>query len=138
MGLDDGEGLTAHRVGGDDASTGGGRDRALVAGSPQQVDADEVGDVAGAGLGGDIGEGAGLHDGTMLEDDDAVGEGVGVDGIVGDEEADTVEGGEVAAEVAADVAASTGIEGGEGFIEQEQAWLGGQRPGQGDTLRLAA
>ena len=74
----------------------------------------------------------------MLEDDDAVGEGVGVDRIVGDEEADPVEGGEVAAQVAANVAASTGIEGGEGLIEQEQAWLGRQGAGQGDALRLAA
>ena len=104
----------------------------------EQVDADEVGDVAGPGLGGDVAERAGLHDRTAFEDDDAVGEGVGVDGVVGDEEADAVERGEVAAEVAADVAAGAGVEGGERFVEQEQARLGGQRAGEGDALRLAA
>ena len=49
-----------------------------------------------------------------------------------------MEGGEVTAEVAANVAASTGVEGGEGFIEQEQAWLGCQGASQGDALGLAA
>ncbi len=73
-----------------------------------------------------------------FEDDDAVGEGVGVDGVVGDEEADAVERGEVAAQVAADVAAGAGVEGGERFVEQQQAGLGGQGPGQGDALGLAA
>ena len=63
----------------------------------EEVDADEVGDVAGAGLGGDVGQGAGLHHLTSFEDDDAVGEGEGVDGIVGDEQADAVERGEVTA-----------------------------------------
>ena len=104
----------------------------------EEVDADEVGDVAGPGLGGDVGERAGLHDAPAFEDDDAVGQGVGVDGVVGDEQADAVEGGEVAAQVAADVAAGAGVEGGERLVEQEQAGLGGQRPGQRDPLRLAA
>ena len=75
---------------------------------------------------------------SALEDDDAVGEGVGVDGVVGDEEADAVEGGEVAAQVAADVAAGAGVEGGERFVEEQQARLGRQRAGQGDALGLAA
>ena len=74
----------------------------------------------------------------MFEDDDAVGEGVGVDGVVGDEEADAVEGGEVAAQVAADVAAGAGVEGGERFVEEQQARLGGEGAGQGDALGLAA
>ena len=73
-----------------------------------------------------------------FEDDDAVGEGVGVDGVVGDEQADAVERGEVAAQVAADVAAGAGVEGGERFVEQQEAGLGGQGAGQGDPLGLAA
>ena len=89
-------------------------------------------------MGGDVGEAAGLDDRSTLEDDDAVGEGVRVDRIVGDEEADAVEGGEVAAQVAAHIAASTGVERGEGLVEQEQAWFGGQGAGQRDALRLAA
>ena len=36
------------------------------AGAGEQVDADEVGDVAGAGLGGDVGERAGLDDAAVL------------------------------------------------------------------------
>ena len=78
----------------------------------EEIDADEVGDVSGSGLGGDVGQRSGLHDLAGFEDDDAVGEGVGVDGVVGDEQADTVEGGEVAAEVAAHVAAGADVEGG--------------------------
>ena len=72
-----------------------------------------------------------------FEDDDAVGEGVGVDGVVGDEEADAVERGEVAAQVAADVAAGAGVEGGERLVEEEQRaarWPGrgrGRRAGPG-------
>ncbi len=73
-----------------------------------------------------------------FEDDDAVGQGVGVDGVVGDEEPDAVEGGQVATQVPAHVAASAGIERGERFIEQEQARLGGQGAGQRHALSLAA
>ena len=114
----------------------------IVPSSPvprEQVDADEVGDVARPGLGGRRRRGVPVcTTEPCFEDDDAVGEGVGVDGIVGDEQADAVEGGEVAAQVAANVAASAGVEGGEGLVEQEQARLGGQGAGEGDALRLAA
>ena len=138
VGLDDGERVAVDGVGGDDAGAGGRGDAAVVPAAAEEVDADEVGDVAGAWSGGDVGEGAGLDDVAVFEDDDAVGEGVGVDGVVGDEEADAVERGEVAAEVAADVAAGAGVEGGEGFVEEQQAWLGGEGAGQGDALRLSA
>ncbi len=113
-------------------------DGAVAAGAGEQVDADEVGDVAGAGVGSDVGQGAGLDDATSFEDDDAVGEGVGVDRVVGDEEAHAVEGGEVAAQVPADVTAGAGVEGGERLVEEQQARLGGQGAGQGDALGLAA
>ena len=89
-------------------------------------------------MGGDLGERAGLDDAPCLEDGDAVGEGVGVDGVVGDEQPDAVERGEVPAQVAADLAAGAGVEGGEGLVEQQQAGLGGEGPGQGDALGLAA
>ena len=109
----------------------------LAAVAGEQVDADEVGDVSGSGVRGDVVERAGLDDSAVFEDDDAVGEGVGVDGVVGDEEADTVERGEVAAQVAADVTAGAGVEGGERLVEQQQAGFGRQRSSQGDALRLA-
>ena len=64
--------------------------------------------------------------------------GVGVDGIVGDEKADAVEGGQVAAEVAADLAAGADVEGGEGLVEEEKSGFGGQGAGEGDPLGLAA
>ena len=104
----------------------------------EEVDADEAGDVAGARSGGDIGERARLDDGAVVEDDDAVGQRVGVDGIVGDDEADAIERGEVSAQVATDVAAGAGVEGGEGFVEEQQPGLGGEGTGQRDALRLAA
>ena len=44
----------------------------------------------------------------------------------------------MAAQVAADVAAGAGVERGERLVEQEQAGLGGQRPGQRDPLGLTA
>ena len=112
--------------------------RAAVAGAGEQVHADQVGDVAGPRAGGDLGERAVLHDPARLEDHDPVGQGVGVDRVVGDEQADAVEGGQVAAQVAADLAAGAGVEGGQRLVEQQQAGLGGQRPGQRDPLGLAA
>ena len=73
-----------------------------------------------------------------FEDGHPVGEGVGVDGIVRDEQADPVERLEVPAEISTDVTAGAGVECGEWFVEQEQPRLGGQRTGQGDTLGLTA
>ena len=139
VGLDDGEGRSVDRVGGRRSV----RPVAVVmmpcrARAAEEVDADEVGDVARPGSGGDLGERAGLHDPAGFEDHHPVGEGVGVDGVVGDEEADAVERGEVAAQVAAHVAAGAGVEGGQRLVEQQQPRLGGQRPGQRDPLRLPA
>ena len=104
----------------------------------EQVHADEVGDVAGTGLGGDVGERSGLDHPAGFEDDHPVGQGIGVDGVVGDEQPDPVEGGQVTAEVAAHVAAGADVEGGQRFVEQQQPWLGGQGPGERDALGLTA
>ena len=44
----------------------------------------------------------------------------------------------MAAQVAAHLAAGAGVERGERLVEQQQARLGGERPGEGDALRLPA
>jgi hypothetical protein len=49
-----------------------------------------------------------------------------------------MERGEVAAELGADLDAGAGVEGREGLVEEQEAGIGGERAGQGDTLRLAA
>ena len=69
-----------------------------------EVGADEVGDVARSGVGGDLGDRADLDDPAGIEDRDPVGERVGIDRIVGDQHAHAVERVEVAAQVAADAA----------------------------------
>jgi len=56
---------------------------------------------------------------------------------VGDEEAGAGEGRQVAAQIGADRQAGAGIEGGEGLVEEEQAGVGRQGPGQCHPLRLA-
>ena len=104
----------------------------------EQVEADELGDVARPGVGGDVGQRALLHHVTALEDDDAVGEGVGVDGIVGDHQAHPVERLEVPTQVPAHGAAGADVERRQRLVEQEDPRIGGQRPGQGDALGLAA
>ena len=75
---------------------------------------------------------------SALDDDESVGEDDRIDGVVGDEQAGAVEGGEVAAQLRPHRHPGRGVEGGERLVEQEQARIGGQGPGEGDALRLAA
>ena len=118
------------RIGGDDSTAGGGREHAVAAHTGDEVHADEVGDVARAGTRGHVGERAGLGDCTPLQDDHAVRERVGVDGVVGDEQPNAVECGQVLPQISAHVGAGAGVERGQGFVEQQQARLGRQRTGE--------
>ena len=102
-----------------------------------QVHPHQVGHVARPGVGRDLGQGAGLHGSTALEDHHPIGQGVGVERIVGDEQPHALEGGEVAAQVAAHVGAGADVEGGQRLVEQEQPGVGGQGPGQRHPLGLA-
>src|SRR6266516_5422161 len=91
-GVDDGEDLPAvaaglvGAVGGDQVGAAGQFDMAVggVDAAAQQVEADQVGDVAGAGAGADLGGGAGLGDPASFEHHDLVGEGHGLDRVVSD------------------------------------------------------
>ena len=130
MGLDDCEGGTVDGIGGDDSPARRGREHAVATDTGDQVHADQVGDVARPGPRGDVGEGAGLRDRASLEDDDPVGERVGVDGVVGDEQAHAVERGEVSPQVSPHVGAGAGVERGKRLVEQEQARLGRRAPGR--------
>ncbi len=89
-------------------------------------------------MAGDLGGGVVLEGAAVLEDEDAVGEGDGLDGVMGDDEADAAEAGEVGAQGVPDVGAGGLVEGGEGFVEDEEPGAGGERPGEGDPLGLAA
>ena len=67
-----------------------------------------------------------------------LGQGDGLHRVVGHQEADAVVAVELAAQLPAGLEAGAGVEGGQGLVEQQQPGLGGQRPGQGDPLGLAA
>ena len=75
----------------------------------------------------------------LVEHHQPVGEGEGVDGVVGDDHGGSRRSRPGAAlEVATDLGPGGGVEGGEGLVEQEDLGLGGQGPGQGHPLGLAA
>lgn len=117
MGLDHDKGGTMDLIGWHNAPTGRGGDHAVVPGAGKEVDADEVGDIPGPGSRADVGEG------------------VGVDRIVGDEEAGTVEGREMAAEITTNVVSGAGVKGRQRLVEEEEPWFG-QGSGQGHALGL--
>ena len=138
MRLDHRERGAVHRVGGHDAPTPVGHQRAVLGRAGQQVHADEIGDVAGAGLGGHVGQRALLGDAARLEDDDTIGEGIGIDRIVGHQEADARERGQLLAQVAPHRPARAGVERGQRLVEQQQPGLGRHGAGQRDPLGLPA
>ncbi len=104
----------------------------------EEVDADELGDVARGRPGRDVRRDAGLGDMPPLDDDEAVGEDERVHRVVRDEESGALKRGEVAAELGTDLDAGAGVEGGEGLVEEQQSGVRGERTGEGDTLGLAA
>lgn len=64
--------------------------------------------------------------------------GEGVGGIVGDEDGEHFLVGEPGFEAVEEVVAGLGVESGEGFVEEEEAWLGGEGAGEGDALCFSA
>jgi len=137
--MHDGEHRTGSRMVGDDQRaalieadvTVGGR-------AGEQVGPGELSDPPRAGPPGDLGGGAGLGDATVVEDDDVISQDGGIDRIMGDEETNTGERGEVAAKVAPDLVAGGGVERGERLVQQQDLRLGRERAGQCDSLRLSA
>ncbi len=134
--MDDGERGTDDRVCRHDPSTGDRGDGVVITGAREEVHTDEIGHIAGPRMCGDRGEGAGLYHAPLLEDDDAISERVHVDRVMGDEEANAVEGGEVAAQVAPDLGAGARVERGEWLVEQEKPGFRRERTGKGHTLGL--
>lgn len=67
-----------------------------------------------------------------------VGEGFGVFGVVGDEQQGDVEFALEGGHVVAHLGAQAGVEGGEGFVEQEPVGAHGAGAGEGGALALAA
>ncbi len=85
----------------------------------------------GNGWAGESGGGAG-------EDEDVVGQPDGFVDIVGDEEGGGVGVDEEVAQKGLEVEAKKGVDGGEGFVEEEEAGVDGEGAGQGGTLGHAA
>ncbi len=111
----------------------GGHDHAA-----QEVSADEPRREGAAGCVEQLDGGASLRDPARLDDSDVVRERHDVEQVVGDEQ----DAGRAAVQqVSQDVPHVGGdldVEGGQGFVEQEQVGLDGERAGEGDALRLAA
>src|SRR5215213_8698628 len=137
-GVDGGEHLAAVAAGGDQPPAALQVDGGAVGPAPVEVDPDQLGHVRRARPGADLGRGAGLGDPAAFQDDQAVGEGDGLQGVVGHQQPGAVEGGQVAAEVAADLGAGGGVEGGQGLVQEQQPGVASHGPGQGDPLGLAA
>lgn len=112
---------------------------AVVDAAVENVDVAEEGE--DEGVGGfvvDFFRGTDLFHTAAVHDEDAVGDFEGFFLIVGDKEAGDVDFIMEFAEPAAEFFADLGIEGTEGFIEEEDFGAGGQGAGEGDALALAA
>lgn len=79
-----------------------------------------------------------LHGTAVLQDEDPVRERHGLHRVVGDDQTDAVEVVQMAAQGGADPGAGRLVEGGEGFVEQQQPGAGGERAGQRHPPGLAA
>ena len=85
-----------------------------------------------------LGRRAHLRDAPVLEQDEAVGQRHRLDGIVRDEDGRSREGRERVAEQRAEPRTGRGVDGGERFVEQQEAGLARKRPGERHPLTLAA
>lgn len=79
-----------------------------------------------------------LEDPAVVQDEDPVGQRDRLDRIVRDDQADPAELREVPAQGVPDVGPGRLVEGGERFVQQQEARAGRQRAGQGDPLGLTA
>ena len=89
-------------------------------------------------MGRHLGQRALLGDRPGLEDHDTIGQGIGVDRIMGDEHGHSIERVEMTSQVPAHLAADRDIEGGERLVEEEQPRIADESAGEGDSLGLAA
>ena len=106
--------------------------------SPEEVHPNEVSDVARPRPFRDLLRTTGLGDPAVLQDDETLGQRDRFHRVVRHEEADAVVAVELAAQLTARLQTRARVEGGQRFVEQEQARLRREGPDQGDPLRLAA
>ena len=79
-----------------------------------------------------------LDDAPAFQHDEPVGQHERLERVVGDQQARPGEVGQVALELGLHVKAGAGVQRGQGFVQQQQGWLPGQRAGQRHPLRLPA
>lgn len=82
--------------------------------------------------------GVDLGDGAVAHDGDAVADGEGFVLVVGDEDGGGVGGAQDGAEVGGESFAEFFVEGGEGFVEEEECGVWGEGSGEGDALAFAS
>ena len=116
-----------------------GGDGAVVGGAGSEFGpAEQAGGFRVGGGGGDLAGRAGLAELAAGEDGEVGADGQCFVAVVGDVDGGDVQGGQEFGQQRAQVFAGGLVEGGQGLIEQQQAGLDGQRPGQGDPLAFAA
>ena len=138
LGSDDQQGGPVDRVGHGDGGVAVQPHPVAVAVAPQQVHADQLGHVGGAGPGGDLADRARLGDPALLQDDHPVRQRERVERVVGDQDRGAVEVGQVVAQVAPHGRPGAGVERRQRLVQQQEPGIGGQRPGQRRPLRLSA
>ena len=87
-------------------------------------------------MSGDLGNRSDLDDLAGVEDRYSIGERVGVDGIVGDQQPHPVERLEMSSQVVANTDSGSGIQRRERLVEEQHLWVGRQCSRQCDPLRL--
>ena len=122
---------------GEAAAVGADGDGAM-GGLDDVVAADKAGDEGVGGALEDVAGGAGLADVAVFHDDHLVGEGHGFLLAVGDVDEGDGELALQALELLADLDAEEGVEGGEGFVEEEDTGADDEGAGEGDALLLAS
>src|SRR5438874_1563383 len=110
----------------------------VLACASQEIHAGEVGHEARAWAGGDLAGESGLDDLALLENDQPVGERDRFEWVMGDEDSNPGEAGELARKLAADLGADANVERRQGLVEQQQPRLCDEGPQQSDALRLAS
>ena len=121
-----------------EGAAAGERHRGAVGPARVQVQADEFGHVVGSGLAGDLRRGALLNDAPAFEDDELVSQHERFERVMGDQQARPGEVGQVPFELGLHVQAGSGVQGRQGFVQEQQRGLASQCPGQGHLLRLPA
>ena len=132
----DGEHIAAGMPGRNELAAVAQPDPTTVGVAAVEVDADEIGDVPGAGPFAQFGERPRLDHPAGLEHDHPIAQGHGVDRIVGHHDPRALVRLEVAAQLPARVDTRARVECRQRFVEQEDAGVQHQCPSEGDPLGL--